>query len=76
MMVNKKAALNAAVTKGHKQIVELLINNNAYINNLSYKLGKLETPLDVALVNGFTEVSELLCKHGGKTAEELKAEEK
>ena len=76
MMVNKKTALNAAVTKGHTQIVELLINNNASINTLSYKLGKSETPLDVALVNGFTEVSDLLRKHGGKTAEELKAEGK
>ena len=76
MMVNKKTTLNAAASKGHMQIVELLINNNADINPVSYKLGKSETPLDAALVNGFIEVSDFLRKHGGKTGEELKAEGK
>ncbi len=76
MMINKKSALNAAATKGNTKIVELLIDNNAHINPVSYKLGRSETPLDAALVNGFTEVSDLLHKHGGKTGEELKAEGK
>ena len=76
MMVNKKTALNAAASKGHLEIVDILIDNNADINPVSYKLGKSETPLDAALVNGFIEVSDFLRKHGAKTAEELKAEGK
>ena len=76
MIVNKLTALHAASSKGHLEIVDILINNNADINPVSYKLGKSETPLDAALVNGFIEVSDLLRKHGGKTGDELKAEGK
>ena len=78
MMVNKKTALLAAASKGHLEIVDILIKNDAYINPLSlnYDLGKPETPLDAALGNGFTEVTDLLRKHGGKTGAELKAEGK
>ena len=35
-----------------------------------------ETPLDFAISNDLTEIADLLRKHGGKTAEELKAEGK
>jgi ankyrin repeat protein len=34
------------------------------------------TPLDLAIINNETEIADLLRKHGGKTAEELKAEGK
>ena len=34
------------------------------------------TPLDIAAENQNTEIADLLRKHGGKTGEELKAEEK
>ena len=32
--------------------------------------------LDIAPENNHSETSDLLCKHGGKTGEELKAEKK
>jgi len=35
-----------------------------------------ETPLDWAIRDKHTEVPDLLCKHGGKTGDELKAEGK
>ena len=34
------------------------------------------TPLDMAILNDEGEIADLLRKHGGKTAEELKAEGK
>jgi len=34
------------------------------------------TPLDMAIKHKHTELADLLRKHGGKTAEELKAEGK
>ena len=34
------------------------------------------TPLHLAVDEGHTEIAELLRKHGGKTGEEMKAEEK
>ncbi|SVD70093.1 uncharacterized protein METZ01_LOCUS422947, partial [marine metagenome] len=34
------------------------------------------TPLHLAVDEGHTEIADLLRKHGGKTAEELKAEGK
>jgi len=35
-----------------------------------------KTPLDGAIYKGYSEIADLLRKHGGKTAEELKAEGK
>jgi len=34
------------------------------------------TPLDIEAMDGNKEIADLLRKHGGKTGEELKAEEK
>jgi hypothetical protein len=34
------------------------------------------TPLDFSIMNKHTKTADLLRKHGGKTGEELKAEEK
>ena len=63
---------------GHREVVELLIAKGADVNARGF-LGI--TPLDKAVGNTFNdknnaEVAELLRKHGGKTAEELKAEGK
>ena len=58
---------------GHKEVVELLIAKGADVNARGF-LGI--TPLDKAVGNRFNDKNNILRKHGGKTAEELKAEEK
>jgi len=60
-----------AAEEGQQQIVELLISKKADINARDNK-GK--TPLDWAATWGLKETADLLRKHGGKTAKELKAE--
>ena len=60
-----------AAIKGHKEIVKLLIAKGADMNA---KMEDGDTPLDLA--KGHPELADLLRKHGGKTAEELKAEGK
>ena len=62
-------ALGHAAKHGHNEIAELLIENGADVNA---KNDDDTTPLDWA--EG--ETADLLRKHGGKTGEELKAEEK
>ena len=62
-----------AAEEGQQQIVELLISKKADINARDNK-GK--TPLDWAATLGLKETTDLLRKHSGKTAEELKAEGK
>ena len=59
-----------AVAGGHKEIVELLIANGADV--YAKGGGNGTTPLDVAIKLNHTELTDLLRKHGGKTAEELK----
>jgi len=59
-----------AAGSGHKEIVEMLIVNGADVN-AKEKFGW--TALDWAEND---EIADLLRKHGGKTAEELKAEGK
>ncbi|MDB4668734.1 ankyrin repeat domain-containing protein [bacterium] len=61
--------LHTAALNGHKEVTELLIDNNADVN-AKYEDGG--TPLDEANA----EIADLLRKHGGKTAAELKAEGK
>ena len=58
---------------GHKEIVELLIAEGADVN-ANANDGK--TPLDSAIRYDRPELADLLRKHGGKTAKELKAEGK
>ena len=62
----------AAVTR-RNGIVELLIAKGADVNAKNKYGG---TPLDLAIARKQTETADLLRKHGGKTAEELKAEGK
>ena len=56
-----------------KEIAELLIDNGADVNATN---DNGDTPLDSAIKNKRNEAADLLRKHGGKTGEELKAEEK
>ena len=65
--------LHLAGSGGQKEIAELLIANAA---DLNAKDSDGDTPLDWAILNDETETADLLRKHGGKTAEELKAEGK
>jgi len=58
---------------GHKEIVELLIAKGADVNAKSV-LG--EAPLDRAIRFNRAGIADILRNHGGKTAEELKAEGK
>ncbi len=77
--------LHGAAEGGHGETVKLLIAAGADLNAKTYdrshprhhlfdKAGK--TPLDWAIKYNQTETAALLRKHGGKTAEELKAEGK
>ena len=69
--------LHGAATSGRLEIAELLIAKNVNVNAKALSPDKgYKTPLDVAIHFGYAEVSALLRKHGGKTAEELKAEGK
>ena len=56
-----------------KEIAELLIAEGADVDAREKGGG---TPLDKAILLGQTEIADLLRKHGGKTGEELKAEQK
>ena len=57
----------------HKEIAELLISTGADVN---VKKDDGRTPLDFAIKFKNTEIADLLCKHGAKTGEELKAGKK
>ena len=69
--------LHIAANRGQKETAELLIGKGA---NVNAKNAGGKTPLDIANhpenPNDVTETINLLRKHGGKTGEELKAEEK
>jgi len=64
--------LHEAAASGCKEIVELLVTKGADVNA---NIGGW-TPLHLAVDEGHTEIAELLREHGGKTAEELKAQGK
>jgi ankyrin repeat protein len=63
----------AAILGANKEIVELLIAKGADVNVRGF--GGM-TPLNMADDEGEKEIAALLRKHGGKTGEELKAEQK
>jgi len=69
-----RAPLHYAASRGLKKIIELLIARGADVNT-KIEVGDYigQTPLDGAIQWERTGSAELLRKHGGKTAEELKA---
>jgi ankyrin repeat protein len=68
-----RTPLHSAAYYGRKEVGELLIANGADVNAMGdYSI----TPLDRAFAFEHSEIADLLRKHGGKTGEELKAEEK
>jgi len=72
-----RTPLHYAASRGLNKIIELLIARGADVNT-KIEVGdyKGQTPLDGAIQWNRTETADLLRKHGGKTAEELKAEGK
>ena len=72
-----RTPLQDAATRGLKKIIELLIAQGADVNT-KIEVGDYIglTPLDGSIQWEHPEAAELLRKHGGKTAEELKAEGK
>ena len=69
-IIGGSTPLLIAAMEGHNEVVELLISKGADVNT-KHNIG--HTPLDWAISNDQTETADLLRKHGGKTAEELKA---
>ena len=70
--------LHYAAHGGHKDVVELLLAKGADVNmGIEVEGGSFngKTPLDRANSFNHTEIADLLRKHGGKTGEELKAED-
>ena len=65
--------LHAAAIENYEEIAALLIIKGADVN---MKNDDSETPLDWAEEEKNADLADLLRKHGGKTAEELKAEGK
>ena len=70
-----RTPLHYAATRGLKKIIELLIARGADVNT-KIEVGdyKGQTPLDGAIQWNHLETVDLLRKHGGKTAKELKAD--
>ena len=73
---NREANKDLMMATGFGQIekVKQAINDGANVNGRMTN-GTLRgyTMQDLAIRNGHTEIADLLCKHGGKTGEELKA---
>ena len=70
--IDGETPLHRAAERKQTGIAELLIDKGSDVN----AVGKYGTPLDFAIRVKQTEIADLLRKHGGKTAEELKAEGK
>ncbi|TET37758.1 MAG: ankyrin repeat domain-containing protein [Planctomycetota bacterium] len=70
--IHKRTALHLAAFNGEKETVRLLIEKGANINVQDFEGN---TPLDSTYKKGQMETASLLRSHGGKTGEELKAEQ-
>ena len=76
-VVLDRLLLHYAAGEGRKEIAELLIAKGADVNAKVVSGAKQGlTPLDAANERNHPETADLLRKHGGKTGEELKAEDK
>ena len=72
-----RRAVGEELVTCHKEVVELLIAKGADVNpKLNDGPHKGKTPIDAANETNHPETADLLRKHGGKTADELKAEGK
>ena len=61
--IEKFSLIHAAAAKGHKDVVELLINNNVSFDDSSKKY---PTPLHLAAGNGYLKILRLLYDYGAK----------
>ena len=69
--------LHYASSRGHSEIVSILLENGAYVNSsIIIGTNKDKTPLDFAIQNNNQSEIKILRKHGAKTGNELKAEGK
>ena len=67
--------LHYASSRGHSEIVSILLENGAYVNSsIIIGTNKDKTPLDFAIQNNNENVIKILLKHGGKKGKEFKAE--
>ena len=66
-----RRAVGEELVTCHKEVVKLLIANNAKVNGKTDDDGY--TPLDLAIKNKREIIVDLLRKHGAKTKKELKA---
>ena len=67
-----RRAVREELVTCHKEVVELLIANGANVNGKTDDDGY--TPLDLAIKNKREKIVDLLRKHGGKTAKEMKSD--
>ena len=67
-----RRAVREELVTCHKEVVELLIANDAKVNGKTDDDGY--TPLDLAIKNKREKIVDLLRKHGGKTAKEMKSD--
>ena len=65
--------MHSAANSNHKEVVELLITAGTDVNAVNLRG---QTALDLAESKEQKEIADLLRKHGAKTDEEFKAEEK
>ena len=69
--------LHYASSRGHSEIVNILLENGAYVNSsIIIGTNKDKTPLDFAIQNNNQSAIKVLRKHGAKTGDELKVEDR
>ena len=73
VVIDKTTALHYAVFGGQKDVAEILIANGADVNAENFQA---KSPLDFAVKYKQPEIADLLRKHGAKTGEELKVEDR